>query len=495
MRQPCKCDVHLWLSTTSFLHFIGSNCGPTKSYSLASQIEQLQQMSDAIRTALTTVTSLEFTINYQGYKIGINMYDKGPLSRETWIVDRNINRPCASSDMTEEAQSALAALLASTVPNICHLGVGGAVGEVVMRKLGVMLHKLTSLEVLDGNFSVIQGVPVDNGPPQGPLLPRLSHLKMLQTMLDWHTGQVERVQQLLDCPLITHLELQEEWLTESRHLLILPVGIKVLVCGLLPLVFATCRVPPQLHLMHLHTIQLAAGECVQRLTVSNLVSLLAAAPCLSSLSVLNSGAGTCLVVKACERRVIDSAHVLHQRMEAGFAMEGVKLYCWVPLRGGTEEVPEFLPLEQVLSRLPHFPTFRSCTLEHGEGQRMLGCLSSTARTFPSLEVLMLKGAWTEAELDLDVVFKFLKVLELKSVDVTSQMLLRLFRSAPSLTTFQVSSCIAQGWREVLQATMKEAQVMAADNDQGCGGQPHLSNWTLMMEGSKKMIWKRATDCP
>lgn len=463
---------------------------PTKFYNLASQLEQLQQFSAATGSALTTVTSLHLTINYHGYKIKISDLIRD-FQRHSTIEHKNPNRPCDPGDMTEASVTEFANLLASACPNISHLAMGGAVGAGMLRRFGILCTKLTSVEVLDGNLTLAQKASEKAGPSRGPILPHLTHLKMLHKMMDTHAGQVQRVQQLLDCPNVSHLELGGGWLDDVQDMQILPRGIKTLLCNELPLHSAACIMPAQLQLGRLESVLIPASQGTQPVNLTSLVSFLAVAPFLKSFAVEDSSDGNGLIIDTCLPSVIGASRHLQQRMLAGFTMEGVMLLCRGDESDTEEQLGEYLPLEQVIKRLPHLPSFPSCGLDHSEDADMASCLSATARLFPQLEFLLLFGDWWsgKAGLGKDLSFPCLKKLEVHSEIMSSHTMLSLVASAPQLNQLQHCACVAESGRAKYQARLRATQVVAVGADGG-SGISELGDWTLEAGSVQRMFWTR-----
>lgn len=98
---------------------------PPDKFQLVSQIQQLRELIFALGPALYTVTSLEMTLNFT-VSYGV---------REKTDHGRCGSSSCNFGVTPGEASptAILASLLVDACPNVCKLGLGGGVGEEVMR--------------------------------------------------------------------------------------------------------------------------------------------------------------------------------------------------------------------------------------------------------------------------------------------------------------------------------------------------------------------------
>ncbi|MEW5319199.1 MAG: hypothetical protein WDW38_010364 [Sanguina aurantia] len=191
----------------------------------------------------------------------------------------------------------------------------------------------------------------------------------------------------------------------------------------------------------------------------------------------------------CTATLLKELRFLHERMAAGFLLQGVTLSC----QGKEEEEDDYLcsprdrsalepALCNTLSSLAALSTrfeahhVSTCFFTSIDVQRTRGCWADLAQFLPNVTALQLSGQWDESDIEEGVLFPHLNTLQLAS-RLSGAPLFKLLASVPELCCLRLDNSLSPGDCNSLQAKLRETQAVVEQTrgmDMSC---PVFSDWT------------------
>lgn len=460
---------------------IAGNVDPPILQELAPQTACLQQFLSIMGAAVRPTTSLDMTLTFQAHR----------NERQKSEADLHISEGSSvNSTSTPAALSALAqfaSLLDNACPNVCRLGVGGGVGEEVMRLFGRRLHtNITTLEVLDSNF---QGGQF-GGMLRTLMLPHAVCLVMPR-ITRHRKSFFERIYQSLLNPCLTHLEVGKGWFEKEADWSLVTAQLRTLCCHSLPLYPGAATMRDAMQFPRLESVCVESihsyGDLplgVPAVGVEAFSEFLRAASALRSFSILQGTVNTLATWDRCCPFVISDLNRLSQKMlaEERLVLHGVKLICM--------EQDEFDPamhMSMSLSMLPKFPTFEACDLRAcTQGDTAPGCLSDLVRAMPHMKVLQLTGVWEAADVIDGEVFPSIRSMDLCYADCSEDAIVKLVTCMPGLTFLRLRCGMAEDACDSLRTRLHASQAVVDEVGQGLG------DWLLQgTDREGETVWCRS----
>lgn len=198
---------------------VGFSCG----FMNKRQTQEHATISNPGNTAASSISSgsnSSGSISSIGSSGGSSGSDPDPACLDSEGVQA-LRLVSASGDLSPMSQ--LASLFVAACPSLRRLGVGGRVGEDLMRKFGRECPSMTTLELLDTNFWTGQF----RGVSEDPMLPHVTHLIMTHSPF-YSSPLLARIVKLLFTSNLTVLEVGSSWSGFSAERCALPVGLKTL---------------------------------------------------------------------------------------------------------------------------------------------------------------------------------------------------------------------------------------------------------------------------